>query len=112
MTQSITIVPCIRAIASAVPEPHWSTDELLEPARDRLSAKLVGKIGERGADNRHSVLANSPPCFSMVPNLNSAFGLPAQLSRRYGAVSTRRVYDFPVLADAFALMALSAARGA
>jgi 3-oxoacyl-[acyl-carrier-protein] synthase III len=60
MTQPVTIDPCIRTITSAVPESHWSTDELLSAAGDRLSPKLVGMMGELGVDNRHSILANYP----------------------------------------------------
>jgi 3-oxoacyl-[acyl-carrier-protein] synthase III len=85
MTQSVTIDPCLKAIAAAMPEPHWSTDELLSAAGDRLTPKLVDMMRDLGIDNRHSILANYPavlfegarPDFSI-----SATGLAVQAVRR------------------------------
>jgi 3-oxoacyl-[acyl-carrier-protein] synthase-3 len=85
MPQAVTIDPCIRAIASAVPEPHWSTDELLSAAGDRLSSKLIGMMGELGVDNRHSILANYPDVLfeGTEPELSiQATGLAVKAARR------------------------------
>jgi hypothetical protein len=75
MTQSVTIDPCIRTIASAVPEPDWSTDELLSAADDRLSPRLVGMIRDLGVDNRHSILANYPAV--LFDGAEPELGIPA-----------------------------------
>jgi len=60
MTQSFVVDPHLRAIASALPGFHWSTEELLAHAGDRLSPKLVGMMHKLGVDKRHSTLANYP----------------------------------------------------
>jgi 3-oxoacyl-[acyl-carrier-protein] synthase III len=60
MAQSFVVDPHIRAIASALPDWHWSTEELVTSAGDRLSAKLVGMVHKLGVDNRHSTLSNYP----------------------------------------------------
>jgi 3-oxoacyl-[acyl-carrier-protein] synthase III len=85
MTQSVTIDPCLRAIASAVPDPRWSTDELLSAAGDRLSPMLVGMVRELGVDNRHSILVNYPAVLfeGAGPELSiPATGLAVQAVRR------------------------------
>jgi 3-oxoacyl-[acyl-carrier-protein] synthase III len=85
MTQPVTIDPCIRAIAAEVPEPHWSTEELLSAAGDRLSPQLIDMMRDLGVDNRHSILANYPAVLfeGAAPELSvPATGLAAAAVRR------------------------------
>ncbi len=52
--------PTIHAIAAQLPEPCWTTEELLEASRDRFSDRLQDMLRRLGVDKRHSVLANYP----------------------------------------------------
>jgi len=56
----VPVAPTICAIASQLPEPSWTTEELLAASKDRFSEKLKNMLGHLGVDNRHSVLANYP----------------------------------------------------
>ena len=61
MNQTQTpIAPTIRAIAAQLPEPCWTTQELLEASGNRFSDKLQGMLANLGVTTRHSVLANYP----------------------------------------------------
>jgi 3-oxoacyl-[acyl-carrier-protein] synthase-3 len=83
--QSVTIDPCIKAIASAVPGPRWSTEELLSAAGSRLSPRLAAMIRDLGVSNRHSILANYPAVLfdDAEPELSiPATGLAVQAVRR------------------------------
>lgn len=61
MNQTQTpLAPTIHAIAAQLPEPCWTTEELLVAARGRFSDKLEDMLRRLGVDKRHSVLANYP----------------------------------------------------
>jgi 3-oxoacyl-[acyl-carrier-protein] synthase-3 len=61
MNQAQTpVAPTIRAIAAQLPEPCWTTQELLEASGNRFSDKLQGMLANLGVNTRHSVLANYP----------------------------------------------------
>ncbi len=52
------MTPAIRAIATQLPAPHWTTQELLEAAENRFTDKLRDMLARLGVNSRHSVLAN------------------------------------------------------
>ncbi len=54
------IAPAICAIVAQLPEPCWTTQELLEASGNRFSDKLQGMLAHLGVNTRHSVLANYP----------------------------------------------------
>ncbi len=54
------MAPTIHAIASQLPEPCWTTEELLAASEGRFSDKLEDMLRRLGVDKRHSVLANYP----------------------------------------------------
>ncbi|CCH32380.1 3-oxoacyl-[acyl-carrier-protein] synthase III C-terminal domain-containing protein [Actinosynnema sp. NPDC047251] len=83
MTQTTVLDPHVRAIASALPEWHWSTGELLTAAGGRLSDALADMMGKLGVDNRHSILANYPQV--LFDGAEPEVGLPA------GALAVRAV---------------------
>jgi 3-oxoacyl-[acyl-carrier-protein] synthase III len=58
-TQAL-LSPTIQAIAAQLPEPCWTTEELLEASGDRFSDRLQSMLRRLGVDKRHSVLANYP----------------------------------------------------
>lgn len=60
MNQPLPVAPTIAAIAAHLPEPRWTTQELLEVAGNRFSDKLQQMLSHLGVDARHSVLANYP----------------------------------------------------
>jgi 3-oxoacyl-[acyl-carrier-protein] synthase-3 len=60
MKQINTVLPTIYSIATELPKPCWTTDELLEAAGDHLSDKLRDMLGRLGVNKRHSLLANYP----------------------------------------------------
>jgi 3-oxoacyl-[acyl-carrier-protein] synthase-3 len=60
MSAPTTVDPALGAIAAELPQPAWSTDELLAAADGHLSDKLRDMLGRLGVENRHSILANYP----------------------------------------------------
>jgi 3-oxoacyl-[acyl-carrier-protein] synthase III len=56
----VPIAPTICAISAQLPEPCWTTEELLAASKGRFSEKLTNMLGHLGVDNRHSILTNYP----------------------------------------------------
>lgn len=50
--------PVIRSITAKLPDPVWTTEELLEASGGRLSDLLREMIRKLGVERRHTVLAN------------------------------------------------------
>jgi 3-oxoacyl-[acyl-carrier-protein] synthase III len=71
MSQNSVVDPQLRAIASALPEHHWSTEELLAHAGDRLSPKLVGMMHKLGVDNGKSSLATPADATALLMHTGS-----------------------------------------
>ena len=58
MNRTLPVAPTIVAITAHLPEPRWTTQELLEAAGNRFSDKLQGMLARLGVNSRHSMLAN------------------------------------------------------
>jgi 3-oxoacyl-[acyl-carrier-protein] synthase-3 len=58
MNARSTVDPTLIAIAAQVPEPAWTTDELLAAGRGHLSDSLAGLLGQLGVHTRYSIMAN------------------------------------------------------
>ncbi|MEU5640217.1 3-oxoacyl-[acyl-carrier-protein] synthase III C-terminal domain-containing protein [Streptomyces milbemycinicus] len=58
MTAVTGIDPRLISIATEMPRPEYTTEELLEAGRGHCSDKLAAMLGSLGVEKRHSVLAN------------------------------------------------------
>lgn len=55
-----SISPRLTSIASALPTPEWSTEELMTAARGHLSERLEEMLLDLGVERRYSILSNYP----------------------------------------------------
>ncbi|ANP53152.1 3-oxoacyl-[acyl-carrier-protein] synthase-3 [Streptomyces griseochromogenes] len=60
MTTAAQTDPVLLAIAAELPEPAFSTGDLLDASKGMFSGRLTAMLATLGIDKRHSVLANYP----------------------------------------------------